>query len=301
MPSPVTPPPVDGPVHLSGTDNAVATAADLGRRDTERRPRSYDLDHTNALVVSRLHADERVEVTDLEGHLPAPLWPRGNATVHDPTHFADYVVRLNWPGHTTVWAQPDKGRVTAVFDDHADADTAGWRRHTAALVLQPDPDWQQWIARHDSLGGQARFAEHLEGLAHTVIDPDPATMLEIATTFDAKRSVNFRSGIRTDNGDVQLRYEETTKAAAGQAGQMEIPAAFTIAVSPYVGLEPVTVSARLRWRITEGELGIGYALLRPDRAVREAMTALVAQISERIAPLPVFLGTVPDIASARGF
>lgn len=275
------------------TGDAVTAAADLGRRDAERQPDPYDLDGDSALVVTRLRHDERVEVTSLEAHLAAPLTARGTATLHDWTHFGDYVQRLGVEHHTTVWAQPDKGRVTAVFDDHADADSPGWRCHTAVLALQADPDWTAWINHNSRLGDQAWFAEHLEGLAHTVADPDPATMLEIAKTFDAKRNINFRSGIRLDSGDVQLTFEETTKAKAGHSGQLEIPAAFTVRAAPYSGMDTVDLSARLRWRITDGELAIGYALLRPDRALRDAMAALVGQIGERISPLPIFLGEPP--------
>lgn len=282
-PSPVAP----------GTGDLVSAAADLGRRDAERHLQPYDLDVTSALVVTRLRDDEKVVVTDLESRLAAPFWPRGAATLHDWRHFADYVSRLAVADHTTVWAQPDRGLVTAVFDDHADADTAGWRSHTAVLALQPDPDWGAWLARDNYLGGQAEFAEQVEGLAHTVIEPDAATMLEIARTFDAKRSVAFKAGVRLDSGDVQLTYEETTRAKVGENGRLEVPAAFSILVAPYVGMDAVPLTARLRWRITEGELKIGYALLRPDRALRDAMTDLVEQITARIASVPVYLGDPP--------
>lgn len=284
---------------MADTDNLVAAAADLGRRDAERQPEAYDLDEATALVVARIQRDEHIAVTDLEKHLGAPLAPRGSVTLHDWTHFADYTVRLSDAHRTTVWAQPEQGTVTAVFDDHADHECAGWRRHTATLSLRRDPDWQAWLAGNKSLGGQAAFAELIEDLAHTVVEPDAATMLEIARTFDAKRNVNFRSGVRTDSGDVQLTYEEVTKAKAGHGGQIDIPHAFTVSVAPYIGMEPVTLSARLRWRVADGELAIGYALLRPDRAQREAMDKLVAHLTERIHPLPVYVGVPPSSVAPR--
>jgi uncharacterized protein YfdQ (DUF2303 family) len=271
----------------------VTAAADLGRRDTERKLAPYALDENTALAVTRLRSDEIVAVTSLEPYLGAPLAPRGTVTLHDWQHFAEYVNRLTAADHTTVWALPDRGRVTAVFDDHADCDAAGWRSHTAVLQLQPDPDWTEWLKLNRQMVGQATFAEHLEGLAHTVVEPDAATMLEIATTFDAKRSVNFRSGTRLDSGDVELTYEETTKAKAGQSGKVEIPASFMVRVSPYVGMDAVHLTARFRYRITEGELVLGYSLLRPDRALRDGMERLTAQISEQIEP-PVFLGEAPQ-------
>lgn len=281
------------------TVDLVTAAADLGRRDIEREPRSTTAEQDTALYVSRLRHDERIEVTSVERHLDAPLTPRGKADVHDPADFAEYVNRLAHPEHTTVWADPDAGRVVAVFDDHADAIDPGWRQHTATLTLKPDPDWSAWLGRDGRPGNQAWFAEHIEGLAHTVVAPEPATMLELARTFDAKRSVNFRSGVRLDNGDVQLNYDETTKAKAGEHGQLEIPAAFTVRCSPFLGVPQAEISARLRWRINEGELSIGYALLRPDIVRRDIIAALIANLRKDIEPMPVFMGTPPPPVAAR--
>lgn len=275
------------------TANLVTAAADLGRRNAERAPMAYDLTSETSLTVSRLHRDERIEITDLEGHLLSPNRPRGTATLHDADDFVQYVQRLAQPDYTTVWAQLDTGTVTAVFDDHADSATAGWRSHTAQLRLQPDPDWQAWLGLDRKMLGQLTLAEHFEDLAHTVIDPDAATMLELAQTFNAKRNVNFRSGARVDNGDVQLTYEETTQANAGRAGQMEIPSAFTVRLSPFRGTAPADISARLRWRITEGQLTIGYALLRPDRVRDDILAALVGSIRDLL-DLPVLLGPPPQ-------
>lgn len=274
-------------------NNLVSAAADLGRRDAERRVSTTSVDMLNPLVIQRLRDDERIDIQSIEKHLATPLRPRGTVTVHDPDDFIEYTNRLADEDHTTVWADPDNGKVTAVFDDHCDAEAAGWRQHTAMLQLKRDPDWDSWVRGDNSLGGQAWFAEHLENLAHTIVSPDPATMLEIARTFDAKRSVNFRSGVRIDNGDVELTYEETTKAKAGQAGKLEIPSTFTVRIAPYLGVEPAEIPARLRYRVADGELRIGYALLRPDRALRDVMAVLVARLREQVSSGAVFLGTPP--------
>lgn len=276
----------------------VTAAADLGRRDTER-----DLQHTNAfadspLVVARMRNDERVDVISLERHLDSPLRGRGNAELHDPTDWAGYVRRLHDEEFTTIWADPDSGRITAVFDDHAAFHTPMWRCHTATLVLKVDPDWNAWIASNNMLSGQACFAELIENLAHTVVDPEPATMLEIARTFDAKRTVNFSSGVRLDSGDVQLTYEETAKAKAGERGQLDIPYAFTVHIAPFLGVPAADIQARLRWRIQDGELRIGYALLRPDHVRRDIIAALIGELRDQVEPVPVFMGLPPKPVQA---
>jgi uncharacterized protein YfdQ (DUF2303 family) len=208
---------------MTDTDNLVSAAAELAYRDAERSLTTSTVEQDTALVVARLRADERIEERSLERHLGTPRRNRGTANVHDPSDFAEYIHRLADDATTTVWADPDGGRLVAVFDDHTNSELPGWRSHTATLTLKADPDWQQWLARHNKLGNQADFAEHLEDLAHTVVDPDAASMLEIAKTFDAKRSVNFNSGVRLNSGDVQLTYEETTTARAGEKADSTSP------------------------------------------------------------------------------
>jgi uncharacterized protein YfdQ (DUF2303 family) len=278
---------------MTDTDNLVSAAAELAYRDADRSLRTSTVEQDTAFVIARLRNDERVEERSLERHLGTPRRNRGTANVHDPNDFAEYINRLADDATTTVWADPDGGKLVAVFDDHVDATLPGWRSHTATLTLKADPDWQKWLACHNKLGGQADFAEQLEDLAHTVVDPDAATMLEIARTFDAKRSVNFNSGVRLDSGDVQLTFEETTNARAGEKGRLDVPAAFVISISPFLGVPPAEVQARLRWRIVNRALAIGYALLRPDRVRREIIAGLVGQLRSEIDPVPVFLGFPP--------
>jgi uncharacterized protein YfdQ (DUF2303 family) len=281
-------------------NDLVAAAADLGRRDTERQLTTTTVHEDTSLVVARLRQDERIAVENLERHLDAPLRCRGNADLHDPSDFTEYVNRLANPQYTTVWADPDAGKFVAVFDDHADFDDAGWRSHTATLTLKADPDWAAWLLLSNKPASQAWFAEHIEDLAHTVIDPDAATMLELARTFDAKRSVNFRSGVKLESGDVQLTYEETTKAHAGEKGELEVPSAFTIRVAPFLGVPPADISARLRWRISDGELSIGYALLRPDRVRRDIISGLIMEMRGELEDVPVFMGTPPPAIKPAG-
>lgn len=270
----------------------VTAAADLGRRDAERTPKPYDLDTSSALVVAKVRADENVRVVALERHLAAPLHPRGAAIVHDPADFATYVSRLATVDHSTMWADLAAGSVVAVLDDHADADVAGWRQHTVSLAMQSDPDWTVWLANDGKLREQAWFAEHIEDLTHTIVSPSAADMLEMASTFHAKRNVTFRQAVKVTSGDVQLTYDEDTKATAGTSGKMEVPREFTVRISPWTTVSPVDLTARLRWRIENGQLRIGYSLLRPDRAKATAFDAVLASVTQN-ATVPLFLGSPP--------
>lgn len=265
------------------TTNAdlVATAAELGRREAHAAPAvPYELTPATSLVVRTVRHDERVDTTDLETLLAAPRRARGTVVVHEPADFAGYVQQMENEA-TTVWADDEALRVTAVFNDHT-ADTAGWRDHTAVLEIRRDPDWQSWINRDNVLSGQTEFAEHLEDQARVIVEPDAATMLEVATSFHARRGAAFSRAARLDSGDVQLSWNEETTASAGASGQLEVPRVFTLRLAPLVGVDPIEIVARLRYRIKDGRLGIGYKLDRPDTAERNAFLDIRTGISNAI-------------------
>lgn len=283
---------------LSSTE-AQATA-DLGRLSTKVEP--FPLSSAaDPLVVVRVRHDEQISVTDLEEHLSAPLQPRGHVALHDHKDFAAYVNRLATPGQTTVWADVEQRNITAVLNDHEDHQVAGWRDHRVTLQLRLDADWVLWNRRNgtNALMSQAAFAEHLEEMAHTIVEPSAADLMEVAKTFQAKKSVDFSEAVRLDNGDVQLSYAETTTAKAGTKGHMEIPSEFTLALAPFIGGQPVAVTARLRYRIEGGRLGLGYVLHRPDLVLQAAFDNVLADVRAELITESVFNGTAPKALRAQ--
>ncbi len=284
----------------------VTAAADLGRRAAERVPVSFDLDEDQPLVVARIRDDETLEAHDLERFLDAPVWPRGAATLHDPADFAAYVTRLGTSEHTTLWADLAGGRIAAVLDDHADYAAAGWRRHTVALTMQDDVDWATWAKWDNKLVTQTQFADHIEQMTHTIVEPSAADMLEVVTGFHAKRNVTFRQQVNITSGDVQLTYDEaSTATATTKAGHIEVPRQFTVMLTPWTTVDPVLLTARLRWRIEGGSLAIGYSLLRPDRARAQAFDQVLMTVRDGVLDgngeprFPLFLGAKPDRVGAR--
>lgn len=275
----------------------VQSAAELGRQSAHAAMAlPYELAPDTSVVVRTVRVDERIDTTDLERLLAAPRRARGMVVLHEPADFATYVQRLE-NAATTVWADDTSLQVTALFNDHT-PDSAGWRDHTAVLEIRRDPDWQAWLARDGHLGGQTEFAEHLEDQARVIVEPDAATMLEVATSFQARRNASFSRGARLDNGDVQLAWNEETTASAGASGRLEVPRQFTLRLAPFVGVPPVDVVARLRYRLKDGRLGIGYKLDRPDMAERNAFVDIRATIANTITA-PVVSGTAPRPVAVR--
>jgi uncharacterized protein YfdQ (DUF2303 family) len=280
-------------------DSDIAIAADLGRRLAAERHVTGDDIRDDSLVARILTTDERIHIESFEKYGVQPRRPRGGATLHDPAAFANYADRLTDADHTSIWADQPQARVVAVFNDHADHADGGWRDHTAVLQLQPDPEWQAWIGRNGKLTGQDDFAEFVEQYAGAVINPDAATMLEVARNFTAARSVNFDQRVNLTSSDVQLTYtEDTTATTRGTKGSIEVPREFTLRLAPYLGVEPVDMIARLRWRLRDGQLGIGYQLHRPDLVAREAFARIAGSIAENTSA-PLYWGTAPAAVRAE--
>lgn len=238
-------------------------------------------------------------VLDWTDRLSRPVRPRGTSTLVDPESFGAYVTRLA-VYETTVWADRASARFEAVFNDHPQAEAgysaedadAGWRDHTASLVLSVSEDWQAWVGRDGSMMPQSGFGEFIENQAHTIVEPDSATMLEVATTLTMKRSLDFASRTRLENGDFDFKFvEESTMRAGRGASSVEIPSVFVFETPIWDGTAPVQVTARLRVRASGDGVTMGYKLLRVADAQREAFDGVVELVGRHLpAGMPIFLG-----------
>jgi uncharacterized protein YfdQ (DUF2303 family) len=287
--------PNDLTAELDALPNSVEQIADLARRAAEQEPHAYELNVGDRhVLVTRLRNDEHIVVNDLEKHLDEPARARGTAVVHTPDDFVSLVNRISNVDATTVWANVNTGSATALINDHTTWDQPGWRDHTAHLVLQEDEDWKRWTGRDNVLTSQAEFSQFVEDVYHTVVDPDAATMLEVSRTMRAATAVKFSQSTRLDNGDIGINYEETTTSKAGEKGQLEVPERVTVRLSPWRGVEPRDMEARLRMRIQDGQLRIGYRIVRPDVFKDEVFDGLVDKIRDGINPIPLYRGETPS-------
>lgn len=282
-------------------DSAATVIEDLTRRadaGAEGTTSTYHLDDTTSILTRVLRQDERLVTTNLEKWLADPVRRRGAATLYDAGDFVAYVRRLGDSG-TTVWGDEQHARFTAVFNDHI-AEMAGWRDHTATLQLLDDPDWTAFIGKHGKYMNQIQFAEFLQDYQPVFVDPDGATLLEIALAFKAHRKAEFSSDVDLSTGDVAFTYSEITAQKTNRAGQIELPREFTVGLSPFLGMPTVPILARLRWTIDGGQLQIGFWLQRPDLAKRTAFADIRASLIDGLqetnntsTPVDVLLGTPP--------
>ncbi|MFI5687846.1 DUF2303 family protein [Streptomyces sp. NPDC051636] len=232
--------------------------------------------------VYAFHTATGVHQVDLtsDEYKDQPTRKTGTTTVRDAESFLAY-----WTKHSDsdseVYADAERLTVTAVLDANT-ADIARWAGHRLHLALRPTTAWQQWIQQDGQLMRQEEFAEFLEDHLPELLEPSSAEMLEIAQSFQAAVKVDFQSASRLSSGQRQFQYVETVQSKAGQKGQLTVPEAFTIGLVPFEGSEGYKLTARLRHRIGQNGLQLGYKLERPDEVRKTAFADVVKAIGEQI-------------------
>ena len=237
--------------------------------------------------------------------LDRPVRRKGAVTLADPDSFVDYLTRYA-TDDTLLYADIDTATITAVLNDHpetgdvaADNVLAGWRDNTATMRLRPAEDWSTIVNNSGQFLPQQRFAELMEELAHTVSQPDSATMLEVASTLNVKQNIDFGSRVRTQSGDVEFRFEQTSDARAGRGdNRVEIPTVVAFLTNPWVGTEPVNITARLRFRASGDGCVMGYKLIRYAEVLENAFRDIVVAINERGIVPPAVYGTA-NVSTSR--
>jgi len=207
-------------------------------------------------------------VYGLEDLFPSPLRKRGTVVANDAASFCAVVLDQKTDG-TRLYGDVNPPRFTAVFNDHF-ARGAGWRDHRATYACPLSPEWTIWTGANKRTMTQEAFAQFIEDNAPDCVAPDSATMIEISRTLEAKKKVNFASGIRLSNGQSELTYEEEITGTAGK-GKLQIPETFQIGIAVLQGGPRYAVVARLRYRIQDkGQLVLWFDLDRPHKVIEDA-------------------------------
>lgn len=225
---------------------------------------------------------------DLEELLPHPRRPRGCLEMHDLDSVAAYVQRHE-SDQTIVLVDREAFSVLAIMDHHRPdpengTQAGGWGEHRAEYCFPRTPEWTAWERADGTWKGQHEFADFIEERALDIHQPNAAEMLELARTMQAKQSVDFKSAIRVESGDVEFSYQQQTEARAGSAGKLVIPERVKLGIRPFRGSAIYEVEARFRYRIKDGGLAMSVQLIRPHVILEDAFEAEVA----------IFTGKLPD-------
>lgn len=217
-------------------------------------------------------------VRSLEQMCGEPQRPRGTVSLRDMRSFIAYVVE-----RSSEEPEADTRRIygvvtpkpsfRCVFNDHG-ATHAGWRDDIALFDCPLSEEWQRWTAKNGVKMDQEAFAQHIEDNLPDIAEPTAADMLEVSRSLEAKKKVNFASGLRLSNGQTQFTYEEQVEGTAAK-GRILVPEVFALGVPVFEGGDRYRLEARLRYRIADGgKLTMWYDLLRPHKIIEDA-TAFV--------------------------
>lgn len=211
---------------------------------------------------------EGYKVESLE-HLGVVPWRKTAAvTMRDAASFCEYIDRQG--GRPSIYGRRDTGHFVAILDDNT-YDGPNWRGHRASFSLQPTKEWLRWNAASGKKMTQVDFATFIEDNLPDIIDPVGAEMLEMCRLLEAKKKVEFISGIRLSNGENELSYEESISGTVGK-GRLPVPEEFVIAVQPFEGADRFSIHARLRYRIGDDKkLAMWFDLDRPHKILEAAI------------------------------
>lgn len=259
----------------------------------------------NALRVAA--SDESIALPDSVRLVPAEIYElepaaaRGRIDIESTESLVAYLATYQTLG-SVCFASRKKGEIAAVIDWHnAGTDVTvpvpQWGDHVAAMKLKHTEAWVAWTGISGRRLAQKEFAEFLEENLDVIAKPTAAEMLTIATTLEGKKSVNFKNGIRLQNGDNSLQWEENTEAKT--AGDIKIPAEIVLNIPVYRGAEAETtveLRALFRYSIDGGKLSFTVKLLGVDQVADLAFTGIVASLREAFATAgikaPVHLGSI---------
>lgn len=265
-------------------DTSVQAVAELAR--TGAAPK--DVEPGQIYLVAT--ADGDVKTIDLTGPEHTGQLPRktGRTTVRDATSFLTYYAKHH-DDASEVYSDVEALSVTAVLDAHS-ADEPGFGEHRLHLQLRRTKAWEEWLNLDNKLVSQDTFANFLEDHLPDLVEPDAATMLEIAQSIKASTKAEFQSSSRLQSGERKFAYVENTTASAGSKGEIQIPETFAIAVPPFEGADAYRMTARFKYRIDRGQLALGFKLEQPEERAKAAFADVLAAIDEGI-DTPILNGT----------
>jgi uncharacterized protein YfdQ (DUF2303 family) len=251
-------------------DSGVQAIIDAGLVSAD--PAMLVKDELAAFMIPHGAKVQLVDIAaQLAEHQDHPERKTGTFKVHDADSFVTYMGKHSLP-ESEVWADTIGNRIVGVINAHEsvhvpvsdDGALAGWGDHRVTYDVKTTKAWDAWIQHDGDLLGQAEFAEHIEDRLVDIVRPASADILELAQTFEAN-------------------------IGAGKSGQLEIPRDFDLGLIPFEGAVPFKVVARLRYRIQNGVLRIGYRLVRPEDVLRDAFESVIDTVREGV-DCPVFRG-----------
>lgn len=265
---------------MSELNNIAETNYKLGQTSLQNVTQSTG-------VLPFVVVPEGSKVHEFEALLQRPLTLTQSVALNTAKDFIAYVSRYA-DKNSLVFVDVLKGKFKAVLDYHeVEKETnigavlaPRHGKHAAHFIAEKTPEFQKIEKNSGQKFSQTDFALFLEDVVPYINQPDATVLLEIVQTLNAKTNVDFKSGIRTDNGQVQLTYNETIEARAGVTGNLSIPEKLVFGIQVHRGGSHYALPARFRYRIKDGVITFWYDLDQLEKAIEKSMEDTVEYIRD---------------------
>lgn len=235
---------------------------------------------------------EGYKVEDIERYLDFPARARGAIKAETPDAFIAYFNRFADEAVGMVFARSEDFRVVGIIDWHMPGDQPGFAEHRVTYEAPRSDEWKIWTAMNGTAMPQADFSRFLEDNLKDIREPDGADVLEVARQMEVKKNVEFASAERLSDGQREFTYNEQVEGST-RRGQLKIPEEFKLGIPVFIDGPAYEVTARLRYRISGGQLSLWYDLFRPHEIERDAFGEVVKKIDDGIS-VDVLMGMPAD-------
>ena len=255
-------------------DNEIALAAGAAIG----KPHAPFAEHAEPGVASYAVVPKGYDLKSLEEFLQRPLRIRESVALQDTDSFILYVNDFH-AETSRIFFNVDAEQFAAVLDYHGSTDEPSWCGHVATFTPRKSEEWKTWMASNRKQMTQVEFARFVEDNLPDIKEPNSAEFLQVALTFEAKKSVEFSSGVRLASGQIQFQYDEIVRGAAHK-GTMEVPEQFVLGISIHINGPAYRITVRLRWRLDGSKLLFWYEIVRPHKFLEDALREIQQRIAD---------------------
>lgn len=211
----------------------------------------------------------------IDGRLPAPRRLHKRMRFVDVSSFLIYFEKFR-KGHNPQLfhkVASDGMHVMGVFDydeagigteagvSDASATQTKWGDNVSFLKLAYSRDYQMLKGLDGKWFDQVEFALFVEENQHLFIQPDGATMFELAQELKGKQNVEWQSGKRLNNSSTQFQYLEKIDAQTVSGTPLEVPDYLLLRLPMYEGMADKDIKLAFRWKLHQGHIQFAYKLL----------------------------------------
>lgn len=239
-------------------------------------------------------------IENLSDYLPdRPDRKRVKVSLNSVESFVAYV-NEHKSAHTRIFARMTDApyTMTAAIDYHETGPDGKpeYVTHIVVLTLQETDEWKRWFGNNQKHFEQVEFAYFIEDNLIDIVEPESATLMEVALSLQASSDGRFTSASRLQDGATHFEFKADIQAKAGQDGSLEIPEKFKLYIPVFRGVPEKEIEAHFRYRLNKnnGDLKLFYQLIRPQKMVDTMVETAMAQVKDGV-DLPIFDGTYAQI------